>query len=177
MERPLENDSKALHWNERAAYRHRGDLSREGKVTVSRSLSVDEDRITIPTLIGALFHDLSPDKEPRIPMLGEKRELQQLVHRGRKPVALFVDEAHDLHGKTLIGWKRLMDVITDGGGMLSVVLVGHPTSCATTHGGRPWKRSATAPSSSSSTVWPITRFPTSADCSRPARPKASGSAT
>ncbi|WP_345772075.1 AAA family ATPase, partial [Azospirillum formosense] len=63
-----------------------------------------------------------------MPTLGEKREreLQQLVRRGRKPVALFVDEAHDLHGKTLIGLKRLMEVLADGGGMLSVVLVGHP---------------------------------------------------
>ncbi|HEY0837678.1 MAG TPA: AAA family ATPase [Azospirillum sp.] len=85
------------------------ELTREGRVTVSKSLSVDKDRTTIPTL-------------------GEKREreLPQLVRRGRKPVALFVDEAHDLHGKTLISLKRLMEVVADGGGMLSVVLVGHP---------------------------------------------------
>ncbi len=104
------------------------ELIRDGRVTVSKSLSVDKDRTTIPTLITALFHDLSPDKDPKIPTLGEKREreLQQLVRRGRKPVALFVDEAHDLHGKTLIGLKRLMEVVADGGGMLSVVLVGHP---------------------------------------------------
>jgi type II secretory pathway predicted ATPase ExeA len=104
------------------------DLGREGKVTVAKSLSVDKDRTTIPTLITALFHDLSPDKDPKIPSQGEKREreLQQLVRRGRKPVALFVDEAHDLHAKTLVGLKRLMEVVADGGGMLSVVLVGHP---------------------------------------------------
>jgi type II secretory pathway predicted ATPase ExeA len=100
------------------------DLGREGKVTVAKSLSVDKDRTTIPTL----FHDLSPDKDPKIPSQGEKweRELQQLVRRGRKPVALLVDEAHDLHAKTLIGLKRLMEVVADSGGMLSVVLVGHP---------------------------------------------------
>lgn len=104
------------------------ELTRDGRVTVSKSLSVDKERTTIPTLITALFYDLSPDKDPKIPTLGEKREreLQQLVRRGRKPVALFVDEAHDLHGKTLIGLKRLMEVVADGGGMLSVVLVGHP---------------------------------------------------
>jgi type II secretory pathway predicted ATPase ExeA len=104
------------------------DLAREGKVTVAKSLSVDKDRTTIPTLITALFHGLSPDKDPKIPSQGEKREreLQQLVRRGRKPVALFVDEAHDLHSKTLVGLKRLMEVVADGGGMLSVVLVGHP---------------------------------------------------
>jgi hypothetical protein len=40
--------------------------------------------------VDALFLDLTPDKEPT---QGEKRkrELQQLIRRGRKPVALFVD--------------------------------------------------------------------------------------
>lgn len=41
-------------------------------------------------------------------------------------MALFVDEAHDLNGHTLIGLKRLMEVVEDGGGRLSVVLAGHP---------------------------------------------------
>lgn len=104
------------------------DLTREGKVLVSKSLSVDKAATTLPTLIAALFYDLSNDKDPKIPTQGERREreLQQLVKKGRKPVALFVDEAHDLHGKTLTGLKRLMEVIADGGGMLSVVLAGHP---------------------------------------------------
>jgi type II secretory pathway predicted ATPase ExeA len=39
---------------------------------------------------------------------------------------LFVDEAHDLHYKTLIGLKRLCEVVADGGGVLSIVLAGHP---------------------------------------------------
>jgi type II secretory pathway predicted ATPase ExeA len=39
---------------------------------------------------------------------------------------LFIDDAHDLHSKTLIGLKRLIEVIRDSGGMLSVVLAGHP---------------------------------------------------
>ncbi len=59
---------------------------------------------------------------------GERRErdLQELFRRGRKPVALFVDEAHDLHAKTLTGLKRLMEVVADAGGTLSIVLVGYP---------------------------------------------------
>jgi type II secretory pathway predicted ATPase ExeA len=108
--------------------RIQGELHAEGKVAVAKSLSIDKDRITLPTLITALFYDLSSEKDPAIPTQGERREraLQQLVRRGKKPVALFIDEAHDLHGKTLIGLKRLMEVVADGGGMLSVVLVGHP---------------------------------------------------
>ena len=64
----------------------------------------------------------------QIPKQGERREreLQKLVKKGKRPVALFVDEAHDLNGHTLIGLKRLMETVEDGGGRLSVVLAGHP---------------------------------------------------
>lgn len=43
-----------------------------------------------------------------------------------KPVALFIDEAHDLHGNTLTGLKRLIEIVQAGGGVLSIVLVGQP---------------------------------------------------
>ena len=104
-----------------------GELEREGRITVCRSLSIDKKRVTLPSLIAALFYDISPDKEPIIPTQGEKREraLQALVRLGRKPVALFVDEAHELHPKTLVGLKRLMEVVTDGGGSLAILLLGH----------------------------------------------------
>jgi type II secretory pathway predicted ATPase ExeA len=103
-------------------------LDKEGKILVSKSLSVDKDRATLSTLIAALFYDLSSDKEVKIPTTGEKREreLRELVKKGKKPVALFVDEAHDLHSSTLTGLKRLIEVVEDGGGTLSVVLAGHP---------------------------------------------------
>ena len=39
---------------------------------------------------------------------------------------LVVDEAHDLHHKTLTGFKRLIEMVADAGGILSVLLVGHP---------------------------------------------------
>jgi hypothetical protein len=52
--------------------------------------------------------------------------LLELIKKRHKPIALFVDEAHDLHGKTLIGLKRLIEVVRSGGGTLSVVLAGHP---------------------------------------------------
>ena len=104
-------------------------LARENKIQVSKSLSVDKNRATLATLISALFYDLSTDdKEVKIPSLGEKREreLRNLVKKGKKPVVLFVDEAHDLHFSTLTGLKRLIEVIEDGGGTLSVLLAGHP---------------------------------------------------
>src|SRR3954468_13656103 len=112
-----------------ALLRHlQADLARENKVLVSKSLTVDQERTTVATLIDALFYDLSQESEIRIPKQGENRERKRrsLIRRRRKPVALFVDEAHNLHPKTLIGLKRLLEVIADGGGRLSVVLAGHP---------------------------------------------------
>jgi type II secretory pathway predicted ATPase ExeA len=102
-------------------------LKEEGRFIVARSLSVDKERTTLTTLITALFYDLSSDKTPRIPQ-GEEREraLRELVRRGRKPVVLIVDESHDLHPRTLIRLKRLMEVVADGGGTLAIVLTGHP---------------------------------------------------
>jgi len=78
-------------------------------------------------LIMALFYDLSTEKEVKIPSQPEKRirNLRELIRKKKKPIALFIDEAHDLHTKTLISLKKLMEVIQDGGGLLSIVLAGH----------------------------------------------------
>lgn len=54
------------------------------------------------------------------------RLLQEAIKAARKPVVLFIDEAHDLHANTLNGLKRLMEMVDAGRGILSVVLVGHP---------------------------------------------------
>jgi type II secretory pathway predicted ATPase ExeA len=80
------------------------------------------------TLITALFCDLSTDKEPRIPKQGElrERELRHLVRKRKKPIVLIVDEAHDLHHHTLTGLKRIIEMVADGDGKLSVLLAGHP---------------------------------------------------
>ena len=42
--------------------RLRADLERDGRVIVSRSLSVDKAKISMPLLIAALFYDLTPEK-------------------------------------------------------------------------------------------------------------------
>lgn len=103
-------------------------LKDENRVAVAKSLSVEKHSIKLATLITALYYDLAQDKQVQIPKQGERREreLQELLKKGKRPVALFVDEAHDLNGHTLIGLKRLMEVVEDGGGRLSVILAGHP---------------------------------------------------
>lgn len=103
-------------------------LEEEKRVTVSKSLAIDKHSIKLATFIAALFYDLSTEKQVRIPTQGEKREreLRELVKKNKRPVALFVDEAHDLNSHTLTGLKRLMELVEDGDGRLSVVLAGHP---------------------------------------------------
>jgi len=108
--------------------RLRADLERDGRVIVSRSLSVDKAKISMPLLIAALFYDLTPEKTVKISSQSERRErdLQELFRRAKKPVALFIDDAHDLQPRTLTALKRLMELATEGNGQLSIVLVGHP---------------------------------------------------
>ena len=102
--------------------RLRADLEREGRVIVSRSLSVDKAKISVPLLVAALFYDLTPEKTVKISSQSERRErdLQELFRRAKKPVALFIDDAHDLHPKTLDraeashrtggrGWRAIVD--------------------------------------------------------------------
>lgn len=103
-------------------------LANEQDILVSKSLAVDKDRVNLGTLILALFYDLSTEKEVKVPTQAEKRERQllDLIRKRRKTVALFIDEAHDLHGQTLLRIKRLMELVRANGGNLSVVLAGHP---------------------------------------------------
>jgi type II secretory pathway predicted ATPase ExeA len=103
-------------------------LKDENKITVSRSLTVEKQSIKLGTLIAALFYDLSPGKKIRVPPRIEdrERELQELVKKSKRPVALFIDDAHALKDEALTGIKRLMEVIEGDGGRLSVVLAGWP---------------------------------------------------
>lgn len=104
------------------------ELKNEKEVLVSKSLSVEKGQVNLGTLILALFYDLVTEKDFKIPTQPERRErmLQALIKKRQKPIALFVDEAHDLHNKTLIGLKRLIEVVQDGDGILSIILAGHP---------------------------------------------------
>src|SRR6516162_5634576 len=91
---------------------------------VSKSLSVEKGQISLAILIMALFYDLAIEKDFKIPTQPERREraLRDLIRKRQRPIALFIDDAHDLHSKTLIGLKRLIEVVRDSGGTLSVVL-------------------------------------------------------
>ena len=104
------------------------DLSSTKEIIVSRSLAVESDKVSLSTLITALFYDLSTEKDLKVPTQPEKRErrLLALIQKCHQTVALFVDDAHGLHHRTLVGLKRLIELVRHNGGTLSVILAGHP---------------------------------------------------
>jgi type II secretory pathway predicted ATPase ExeA len=104
------------------------ELKREKEVILSTSLAVDKNRVNLGTLITALFFDLSTERDFKPPSQPEKRErkLVELMEKSRKPVVLLVDDAHDLHNQTLVGLKRLIELVQDRGRVLSILLSGHP---------------------------------------------------
>jgi type II secretory pathway predicted ATPase ExeA len=93
-------------------------LAQDKEILVSKSLSVEKGQISLATLIMALFYDLAIEKDFKIPTQPERREraLRDLIRKRQRPIALFIDDAHDLHSKTLIGLKRLIEVVRDSGG-------------------------------------------------------------
>ena len=103
-------------------------LKDENKVTISKSQAVEKHNIKLSTLMTALFYDLATGKKVRIPSRVEdrERELLEIIKKGKRPVVLFVDDAHALKDDTLTGIKRIMEMVEGDGGCLSVVLAGWP---------------------------------------------------
>lgn len=110
------------------ARRIRKDLQKRNEVLVSNNLAVEKVCVNLGTLIFALFSDLIIDKKDKIPakLESRERELMELIKRRKKQVALFIDEAHDLHHNTLKGLKRLQEIGQEAESLLAIVLIGHP---------------------------------------------------
>lgn len=108
--------------------RLREELLKEQKILVSTSLALDKDRVTVGTLIEALYADLIEEEQLEIPDKAEIRKwgLEGLIRKQNKPIALFVDEAHELHPMILVDIKRLLEVVRNKGGVFSIVLIGLP---------------------------------------------------
>jgi len=88
---------------------------RKKVILVSKSLSVDKDRATLGTLITACS-TICQQIRNQNSTLAKNGNRATWIKKGKKPRALFVDEAHDLHHTTLTGLKRLIEVVEDGGG-------------------------------------------------------------
>ncbi len=80
------------------------ELMREGEMLLPTGLAVEKDRVTLDSLMIDLLAHLTTDEKFKIPRSGKDREgkLREIIRERGRPVALFVDEAHDLQIKTLI---------------------------------------------------------------------------
>ena len=85
-------------------------LTKENRVILSRSIAVEKARVTIGTLITALYCDLTTEKELKIPKVTElrDREVLAMALKRKKPVVLVVEEAlMNFTTSRSPGWKRL----------------------------------------------------------------------
>jgi type II secretory pathway predicted ATPase ExeA len=103
-------------------------LREGGQIQVCESLVFDVQRVTLSTLKLALYYDLATEKDGDITGKPEKSEraLMKVMQRCQKPICLFIDDAHDLHGQTLRNLKQLIEKTGRRGSRLTVMLAGHP---------------------------------------------------
>lgn len=103
-------------------------LRQEGQIEVAESLTFAVPRVNLDTLKLALYYDLATEKDGDLPSKTEKSErvLMRVMRRCQKPIALFVDDGHDLHSQTLRGLKQLIEKTRRRGVRLAIVLAGHP---------------------------------------------------
>lgn len=103
--------------------------------TVSRYLkhwgydkATNKCRVNINTFYTAVLAYLSTAKEFKVLIQAEIREqkVQELIRKINKPVAFFIDSAHYLHSRTLIGLKQLIETIENAKGTLTIITVDHP---------------------------------------------------
>ena len=92
------------------------------------SLVFDVQRVTLSTLKLALYYDLATEKDGDITGKPEKSEraLMKVMQRCQKPICLFIDDAHDVHGQTLRALKQMIEKTGRRGSRLTLVLAGHP---------------------------------------------------
>jgi type II secretory pathway predicted ATPase ExeA len=97
-------------------------LRQEGQIEVAESLTFDVPRVNLDTLKLALYDDLATDKDGDLPSKTDKSEraFMNVMRRCQKPIVLFVDDGHDVHGQTLRGLKPLIEKTSRRGARLTI---------------------------------------------------------
>jgi type II secretory pathway predicted ATPase ExeA len=109
--------------------RLRENLRKEKEIIICRSMSIQKNRVSLDSLLIALYYDLTSRKTLTVPRYTKERmirELRNIIAEKNKPVALFIDEAHDLPRATLKELKLLVEAVQEDGGKMAVILAGHP---------------------------------------------------
>lgn len=103
--------------------RMQDQLRQEGQIEVAESLTFDVPRVNLDTLKLALYDDLATDKDGDRPSKTAKSEraFMKVMRRCQKPLVVFVDDGHDVHGQTLRGLKQLIEKTRRRGARLTIV--------------------------------------------------------
>ena len=88
--------------------------------TVAQPLRLDRERLTLPDVLTAVVTQLSGET-PRHSAEARAAQARRLLSGRRAVVA--VDDAHELHGQTVRGLRRLREMPWDGDGPLCGVLL------------------------------------------------------
>ncbi|MCG8610147.1 MAG: AAA family ATPase [Pseudomonadales bacterium] len=97
-------------------------------IVIVKVLATDKHSVNTSTIYTALFADLPKRKDFKISTGPEKRErcLQEIISRIKKPILLLIDDAHDLKPAALVGLKRIVETVQGAGGIITILVVGHP---------------------------------------------------
>jgi type II secretory pathway predicted ATPase ExeA len=87
------------------------------------SLVFDVPRVTLNTLKLALYSDLATDKDGDLTGKPEQRAraLLKVLQRCQTPIALCIDDGHDLHSQTLQSLEQFIETTSHRGSRLTVV--------------------------------------------------------
>jgi type II secretory pathway predicted ATPase ExeA len=83
------------------------ELKKSKSVLVSESLSIEKERINLTSLVHALFMDFG--EKPEKDRESRDRKLFQLIEKSNRKVTLFVDDAHNVQPRTLLGLIALVE--------------------------------------------------------------------
>lgn len=94
------------------------ELQKTKSYIVSECQTIEKERVNLSSIVQAIYLDfnekIEKDRESR------DRKLLQLIEKSSRRVVFFIDDAHNLHYKTLTALK----ILVERG--LSLVLIGHP---------------------------------------------------
>jgi type II secretory pathway predicted ATPase ExeA len=107
-------------------YQIHGKLKNNDDYIVAVSCTLEKEKVTLSTLMDALFWDILNVEKPKIPRKDREQKLLALMEEAGKPVVLFVDDAHCLPRQTFSDLKKFHQRMCGSGVSFSVVLLGRP---------------------------------------------------
>ncbi len=105
-------------------------IRREGHpITIIQPRSFDKTRLTAGSICEAIIKDVSPEARVGLSLESRSRCVEQMLinaSRGGYAHALIIEEAHDLHVKTLKYLKRFWELEDGFKKLLAIILIGQP---------------------------------------------------